>query len=177
MPEPELAHFRPSETIAPLVSEIFEREKAGIQELFPHAMIEQVGSSAIPGALTLGEVDIQIRVSSEDFTCVSQGLNARYRKHRPELWTEEFAIFQQTKGMELPLIIAVTVIDSSCDEFSKLRDAFLKDRALLETYNDLKKTYERKELREYRKAKKAFFGLNGASHFLVTEIGASLLDI
>ncbi len=166
MSKDKLAHFRPSEDFTSLISPVFLEEKERIQSHFPDAIVELVGSSAIPGALTMGDLDVQVRVTQADFTQVTEGLKELYRAHRPELWTEQFALFRWKDHPKVPIGVVVTVIDSAYDDFSKVRDLFRAKPELLEQYNALKRSYEGKDVDEYRTAKKAFFGPNGEQVFL-----------
>ena len=52
------------------------------------------------------------------------------------------------------------MIDSSDDEFIKHREALLHNPGLVQMFNELKKSFEGKEMTEYRKAKGDFLTKN-----------------
>ena len=49
------------------IENIFLEVKAKIIEILPNARVEHVGSSAIPGAVSKGDLDIFVGVTQEDF--------------------------------------------------------------------------------------------------------------
>jgi len=159
-------HFIPSEQIAVKAKQLFAEERTKILGMCPGVLVEHVGSSAIPGALTLGDLDIQVRVSLESFAHCIAVLEGLYHKNRPELWTSEFALFHCKEHPVMPMSIVLTVIDSSFDDFYKTRDYFIQHGDALDEYNALKKQYEGKLQDEYRSAKMAFFGPNGNNRLL-----------
>jgi len=159
-------HFIPSEQIAVKAKELFAEERAKILGMCPGVLVEHVGSSAIPGALTLGDLDIQVRVSLESFAHSVTALEGLYHRNRPELWTSEFALFHRKEHPVMPMSIVLTVIDSPYDDFYKTRDYLMQNGVALDEYNALKRQYEGKSQDEYRSAKMAFFGPNGNNRLL-----------
>ena len=116
------AYFKEHEEIYPIAHTFFEIESKRIKENFPSAIVEHVGASSVPGLLTLGDLDIQIRITENEFKKVIAFLNTLYHSHYPELWTDQFAIFHQKDHPIIELSIMVTVIGSPDDEFSTWRD-------------------------------------------------------
>jgi GrpB-like predicted nucleotidyltransferase (UPF0157 family) len=159
-------HFIPMEQVADQAKQLFAGERARILEVSPEVSVEHVGSSAIPGAFTLGDLDIQVRVGKKDFSSCVVELSKLYHRNRPELWTPEFALFHQKDHPELPMSIILTVIDSPFDDFSASRDYLIQHPEVLSEYNALKSQYEGKSYEEYRSAKRAFFGPNGNNRLL-----------
>lgn len=159
-------HFSKSEEVYPLARKVFGEECLRITEVFPRVIVEHVGSSIVPGALTLGDLDIQIRVRSEEFKEVREFLKSIYHENKPALWTNEFALFHKKEHPQLPVSIVLTVIDSAYDDFSKCRDLFISSHDALEKYNSLKMAYEGRTLNEYSAAKRAFFGPDGHNNLL-----------
>ena len=132
-----IAHFVKQEEVYPLAKKHFEIEKARILKSFPDAIVEFVGSSSIPGALTLGDLDIQVR------------------------WEEGLALLHWKDHPEIPMSIVVTVIDSPNDNYHKERDLFKNNPHLLEKYNNLKRGFEGKSVEDYKAAKRKLFGPHG----------------
>lgn len=60
------------------VEKAFLLHKKIISERLPFADVQHVGSSAIPNSLTKGDLDIQVRVTLEQFPIAVQTLEALY---------------------------------------------------------------------------------------------------
>ena len=161
-----MRHSTPeNQDIFSIAEKLFLQQKELILALIPSAQIEHVGSSSIKGATNIGDLDIQVRITQENFEQAERVLQSLYTVHHPELRNDQFAIFKSEKH-ELPIGVMLTVIDSKYDEFHRLRDLFINNSELLARYNELKKSYEGKPVQEYKKAKREFFGPNGYSHLL-----------
>ncbi|MFA5933773.1 MAG: GrpB family protein [Candidatus Paceibacterota bacterium] len=160
-----VVNFYPSEDIREEMEDVFNKEKAVLEGLLPNVIIEHVGSSAIPGALSKKDLDIQIRVLPHQFQDVLAIMNSNFLQKHPHLWTDDFAIFKSHE-YQAPLDYMITVIDSKKDDFHKVRDFFKNHPEFLAEYNELKRAYEGKMYSEYRKAKTEFLGGNGTVRFL-----------
>lgn len=164
MKDTDLVHFIPSDQIFKEAEAIFNTQKEILEKLLPEADIQHVGSCAILGALAKFDIDIQIRVSEDNFKKTVEIMNNNFIQKHPELWTEQFSIFKNDNNP--PIDYVVTVIDSRHDDFYRVRDYFVTHPDLLQQYNDMKKMYEGKPYAEYRKAKMEFLGGNGSVRFL-----------
>ena len=159
-------HFYKTEELLPIAKGLFKEEKEHILTLCPNALVEHVGATSVPGSLTVGDLDIQIRVTKQDFHSTCEKLKSLYHENHPHLWTNELALFHKKDHSEMPMSIMVTVIDTVFDEFYKTRDLLRKDKEMLAKYNDLKRRFEGKSIEEYKKAKREFFGPNGRNRLL-----------
>lgn len=159
-------HFLKYQEIYGTAIRLFIEEEKRIHSFFPSINIEHVGGTSIPNSITLGDLDIQIRVIQKDFLKVCKKLKTLYHENKPELWTDQFALFHWKDHPIIPMSIVLTVIDSPFDDFSKIRDLFKSDKNMLKKYNNLKKKYEGKTLEEYKTAKSHFFGNNGKNNIL-----------
>lgn len=149
--------FKASEDFKDLAEEIFQKEKSRILKLIPAAEIEHIGSTAIPGSITKGDLDINVRVTVEDFDKAVEKLKTLYQINQPKNWTDTFASFKDDDSFDLPIGVQLTVIDSEYDDFISLKDLLVKRVDLLEEYNQMKVKYEGKDMEEYRKEKSDFF--------------------
>jgi GrpB-like predicted nucleotidyltransferase (UPF0157 family) len=159
-------HFLTYEETNKIAVEFFNKEKERIHKDLPHAKIEHVGGTSIPNSLTLGDLDIQIRIKKEKFQEACNLLKNLYHENRKELWTDEFALFHWKDHPVIPMSIILTVIDSAFDEYYKVRDLLKTNPNILEKYNNFKKQFEGKTRQEYKKAKGLFFGENGKNNLL-----------
>ncbi|MBP7831593.1 MAG: GrpB family protein [Candidatus Pacebacteria bacterium] len=135
---------------------LFEEYKHQIEKLLPAADIQHVGGSSIPGAITKGDLDIQIRIRLEDMEAAITALDTIFERKHEELWNKNFAIFVDRK-VEPSTDIMISVIDSAYDTFFRVRDLLIADAGLLEKYNELKKKYAAEPYAIFSKHKRAFF--------------------
>lgn len=149
--------FHPTEEFLEKADKAFETEKDKIQDLIPEADVQHIGSTSIPGSITKGDLDINVRVQKEDFEKAVQVLKGMYLINQPENWTESYASFKDDGSTGIDIGVQLTVIGDKLDDFLIARDILLKHPELLEEYNALKKKYEGKDMAEYRKEKGAFF--------------------
>jgi GrpB-like predicted nucleotidyltransferase (UPF0157 family) len=81
----------------------FEAHRRGVATLLPAAEIEHVGATAVPGALTKGDVDLLVRVPERDFVEAVLLLRGRYIVHQHHNWTRTLASFK-ARGKSEPLV-------------------------------------------------------------------------
>ena len=127
-----------------------------LKELLPEADVQHVGSSAIPNSVTKGDVDIQVRVSAEQFSKAVELLSNLYERNDESIKTDTFRAFKDDTSNP-PLGVQLTVIDSEFDFFWKFRDVLLANNNYRDAYDKLKKEYEDKSMDAYREAKDIFF--------------------
>ena len=128
-----------------------------LQTLLDTTEIEHVGGSSVKGAITKGDLDIQVRISATNLEQIIQKLDTRFERKRAELWNEHFAIYADQRS-PLKVDIMVTVIGSPYDNFHRIRDVLQSNRDLLEEYNNLKVYHPNSSYDEYTENKKGFFG-------------------
>lgn len=150
-----MVNFQEQEKFQQRTKEVFLKERKKILHVVPVADIQHIGSTSIPGSLTKGDLDIQVRVKEKDFEKARNALLKMYKLNRGNPPTKTYASFK-SNTVRIPFGIQLTVIGSGEDNFSVLRDILLRDKKYLKQYNTLKKRYQGKAMREYRKAKGKF---------------------
>lgn len=135
---------------------IFKKISKLLIKLIPDAKIEHVGSTAIPGSITKGDIDIQVRIDQSQFTKAKNILNQYFEIDIINPATKDYCGFIDRKS-KITLSIQLTVIDSKSDDFYKIRDIIKKNKKLLKEYNEIKKKYHNKSIGVYRKEKEKFF--------------------
>ncbi len=160
----EIVHFLPSEEIFEKAKVIFDIQKNELEVILPKVDIQHVGSCAIPGAIGKFDIDVQIRVTKDQFNDVVDIMHKHYEPKHPEIWTDEFVAFSNNKDFLIDLV--VTIIDYNKDDFYRVRDALIDNPELLKEYNEMKMQFEGKLYGDYRKAKIEFLGGNGKVRFL-----------
>jgi GrpB-like predicted nucleotidyltransferase (UPF0157 family) len=142
--------------LTPQVERLLGRVLAQLQTLLPDAEMHHIGATALPGAMTKGDVDILLRVTRERFPAAVAVLKEHFAIKQPANWTTEFASFGDDNGQELPLGVQVVIKDSSADFLVYLRDYFLANRDALAAYDRLKIDHALEGEEAYWQAKNAF---------------------
>ena len=129
---------------------------AHVQALLPMATIEHVGSTAIPGALSKGDLDVLVRVHPADFQFARAALDEALRRSQRNPSTTDYAEY----GFDLDgcsASIQLAAIGSWHDRrFRGWKDALLAEPSLLDRYNGLKLRFEGRPMHEYDAAKASF---------------------
>lgn len=150
-------NFKPSEDFRISAEKLFKQEKSRILGSLPKADVQHIGASSIPGTITKGDLDINVRVAREDFKKAVELLKKLYEINQPENWSGDFASFKKDGYFDIDLGVQLVVIYSKSDDFVKIRN-LLRDRSdLVEKYNEMKIKFEGKSMEEYRKEKAEFF--------------------
>ena len=142
------------EEIRERVAGIFARRRAELEEVLPAARVEHVGSTAVPGSLTKGDLDICMIVAGEEFEPASRVLAERFEIHQPENWSATLASFiappQDGTDVGVQLVPA-----GSADErhFVGWRDRLRADPELRARYDELKRRHQADGIDAYRAAK------------------------
>jgi GrpB-like predicted nucleotidyltransferase (UPF0157 family) len=123
----------------------------------PDVEVEHVGSTAVPGALTKGDVDLLVRVARADFPMAVKALGGVYAVHQPQNWTASLASFIDAEASEPPVGVQLVASGSADDTlFVSFRDALIADAALLAEYNELKRSLAGEDYERYTEKKGEF---------------------
>lgn len=149
-----------SETIAEPAALTYGEHAERIRERLPHVEIKHTGGSSVPGVLTTGDVDLQVRVEEDEFAPAREVLEELYEPLHPHAWSGESAYFQEADS-DPPVEVALTV-KGTVDDFhhGEAWEAIAADDDLRERYNDLKRAHAGGTDEEYALAKREFFRLN-----------------
>lgn len=149
--------IRRAEDIQGLARTAFDAHRRDVVALLPGAEVEHVGATAVPGALTKGDVDLLVRVAEEDFAQAVSVLRKRYVVHQPHNWTGTLASFKAPDSSEPPVGVQLVVAGSDADGFfGPFRDALINDPALLAQYNELKLRLDGLDYETYTERKGTF---------------------
>ena len=133
----------------------FEHYRSLIAGRLPRASVEHIGSTAIAGSLTKGDLDLLVYVAPADFPAAEAVLAEHFQRNSESLHNDVFASFKDD-GADLPLGIQLTCDEALRDEFVRFREALLRDPLLVAAYNDLKRASEGLPMDEYRQRKDDF---------------------
>ena len=126
-----------------------------LNELLPIAIIEHIGSTSVHGAVTKGDVDIQVAVEAEDFDSSKQILD-RHFTHNPEMQPTSTFVSYSGKLESTEFGIQLICTGESEFKFVELREKLKNSPDLLKKYNSIKKANSSGNIDEYRKAKSDF---------------------
>lgn len=129
-----------------------EIEASLIAFLPASAEVLHVGSTAVVGCLTKGDLDVVVRVARHDFSMAEAELAVRYPRNLTSARTHDFSAFCAAPEVGIQL----TAIGGAFDFFHVFSDALRAAPELIEAYNRLKRRYDGRPMEDYRKAKDAF---------------------
>lgn len=138
--------------------ETLRRQTERLTRLLPTtAELEHIGATAIPGALTKGDLDILVRVQADDFAPSVMVLSDQYTVHQVQNWTSTLASFIDPTEAEPEVGVQLVVAASPDDAlFGPFRDALIADPDLLQQYNALKQRLDGTDYATYTAAKGEF---------------------
>ncbi|MFL5358971.1 GrpB family protein [Archangium sp.] len=152
----ETVRFLPHAQVRERAEAAFREHHARLSSLLPYADVQHVGGTAIPGARTKGDLDIQVRVPAERFVEADAVLARHYARNEGSDRTPEFASFHD-ESLPVPLGIQLTAMGGSRDFFSRARDRLLEHPEWVAEYDALKAKWEGGSMEAYREEKSAFF--------------------
>ena len=153
----ESVNFKPQSDFADKAQKAFEEEKEKLATIIPNADIQHIGSTSIPNAITKGDLDLQVRIEGIDFQEAIEKLKKLYDINQPENWTENYASFKDGKR-DMSIGIQLTVKGSGDDRLFQEQQKLLSNNPdVLKEYNEMKLSFEGKDIREYRAARHKFF--------------------
>ena len=119
----------------------------------PEAEVEHVGSTAVPGCLTKGDLDVLVRVPRADFLRSMQVLDGLLVRSSRNDATDEYVEYDY-EGHEFSASVQLAVLDGWHDRrFHGLKVRLTSDPRALKAYNSMKRVYEGRPMAEYRQAK------------------------
>ena len=124
-----------------------------LSALLPHAEVEHVGATAVPGCLSKGDLDVLVRVARPVFEAsavVLDGALHRSDRNAPTAEYVEYDAAVEDVAASVQLVAAGSELD---DRFSRLKAILLADPAALADYNELKVRCEGGTMSAYRLAK------------------------
>jgi GrpB-like predicted nucleotidyltransferase (UPF0157 family) len=134
----------------------FQLVQARVQEVVPYAEIEHIGSSAIRGSISEGDLDILVRVSVENFNQALEKIQTLdFFIKEGTLRTESLCMLE-TPRYGLDVAIQLIEKGSEFEDFVVFRDRLNADPALVEEYNDLKRRATGLSPNDYRAIKSEF---------------------
>jgi len=140
---------------APLAAR-FEALALALREWVPEGRLEHIGSSAVPGAVSKGDLDVCLIVAAAAHAdTVARLLAQGYTEQRDTLRTPELCMLNAPQQAP-EHAVQVVAAGSKFENFLRFRDALRADPALVEQYNLVKRRSVGLGEHGYREAKSRF---------------------
>ena len=162
--DPErFVEFLNESEIRATVLAVFDALHAELRALLPDAAIEHVGSTAIPGAVTKGDLDVCVLVEQGAFREADRILADHFPRNTGSDQTASFSAFSD-ESRRLPVGVQLAARGGPEDSFVRWRELLRGSPQLLSAYNDLKRRWHGRSHEDYRAAKAHFIeqGLESA---------------
>jgi len=153
---PELRFFM-SDLFVEEAKLAFAEHQRRIRASLPDAEIRHTGGTSIPGVLTAGDVDLQVRVEPSSFEMARDALCKLYEPLHPDVWHSGGAFFIAPGSM--PRVeVALTAVGGLDDlHHGDAWRQIAADQDLIDQYNALKREHEGGSVDDYLAAKRDFF--------------------
>ncbi|WP_150378162.1 GrpB family protein [Acinetobacter pittii] len=136
-------------------AQLFNSYHKAICALLPFAKIEHIGSSAIPNAISKGDLDIYIEVIPEQFEfAIEQLKTLNFIEKQNTLRTHELCMLESLNNDDLAFQIVVT--DSVFTFFLTFKNKLISSPTLVNEYNQLKLQCSHLDPDQYRTIKSDF---------------------
>ena len=128
----------------------------GLRDILPaSARISHIGSTAVEGLQTKGDLDILVRVPKDAFMAADAALAARFPRNKGSVRTDDFSAFE-VPDEALPVGIQLAAIDGAFDHFHLFAAALAAHPALIDGFNEIKQLFDGQPMTDYRAAKALF---------------------
>lgn len=129
--------------------------KSQIETLVPSAVVEHIGASSIPMAVSKGDLDIFVGVADAELESTVVVLTKLgFQEKVDTLRTSELCMLESTSDNDVALQVVAKGSEFEC--FLEFRDKLRANTLLVQQYNELKMACEGLSQEAYRKRKSAF---------------------
>lgn len=125
-----------------------------LSALLPYAEVEHVGSTAVPGCIGKGDVDVLVRVLATDFATAAAALDALLTRSVRNDANDSYVEYdwrQEGVAASVQLVVAGSFLDG---RFHGLKRVLLSDPGAIERYNALKASCAGVSMDVYRERKR-----------------------
>ena len=153
----QIVRFSDAEEVFERADALYERVERMLRIRLPNADIHHVGSTAVRGSVTKGDLDVVVRVARSAFCLAEEVLASIFERNLESSRSEDFAAFLD-KTTDPELGVQLVVEGGAADTLLAWRRGLQTDAELREQYNELKRAYDGRQMNEYRDAKAEFIG-------------------
>ena len=140
----------------PLAQRVFESVRAEVNGLLPHARVEHVGASSVPGAISKGDVDVYVGVETHQHEAAICTLEANGYVIKPDTLRTASLCMLVTDKHDCDVALQVVESGSKFEMFLIFRDRLSTDEKLLGEYNRMKLESSGMDAEDYRLRKSKF---------------------
>jgi GrpB-like predicted nucleotidyltransferase (UPF0157 family) len=151
----DVVYFSNTPCIFTKADNLFNATVERLKGVLPSADFQHIGSTAIPGSLTKGDLDIVVRVPPEDFDEAEHCLAALFERNYGSTRNRVFSSFQDRMS-DPELGLQLVAIGSEFDHFHTWRRLLEGDIQLRHSYDELKRRFQGRSIKLYRDAKAEF---------------------
>ncbi|MFA3082967.1 MULTISPECIES: GrpB family protein [Acinetobacter] len=136
-------------------TQLFNSYQKEISTLLPFAKIEHIGSSAIPNAISKGDLDIYVEVKSDQFEfAIEQLKTLNFIEKQNTLRTHELCMLESLNDDDVAFQIVVS--GSIFTFFLAFKNKLIESPTLVNEYNQLKLQCSHLDPDQYRTIKSDF---------------------
>lgn len=148
--------FLNPEDFAADLNRIFDELKVRFVRVLPNCEVDHIGSSAIEGAISKGDLDILVRVDKRHLSDSVERLQSLgFEIKQGTLRTDELCMLFTTEFAE-DVSVQLIAKGSAFEDFLHFRDKLNANRSLVREYNELKLRCASLSPDEYRAEKSKF---------------------
>ena len=151
----ERVRFSSDAALFDRAARLYAEVEPRLRALLPAADIQHVGSTAVPGSVTKGDLDVVVRVEPAAFAAADKLLGKHFDRNLGSDHNAEFAAFS-VADTQPELGIQLVAIGGGADHFLAWRDRLVADPELRAAYDGLKTRFDGASMDAYRAAKGEF---------------------
>ena len=138
--------------------EALNSERQRVLELLtaclPSEHVHEVGSTAVPGLLGKQDLDFLVLVPAKDFLSTRSVLDQRFSRNPAQLSNDVYQGYMVASDFDVA--IQLTIKGGPHDSFLDFLARLRASASLRAAYNQLKQSFDGRDMDEYREAKGAF---------------------
>ena len=138
------------------VSRLYEEVREKVHQLLPNARLEHIGASAVPGAISKGDLDVFVGVDRKEVEIAIARLEHNGYRVKADTFRSESLCMLEIDAYEYPVALQVVANGSEFEMFLTFRDALRNSKVLLQEYNQMKHLSKGMSENAYRAKKSAF---------------------
>ncbi len=148
--------FLEADEYGPRIETIYSELRLDLESCLPGARIEHIGSSAIAGAISKGDLDVFVGVRAADFQRSLRAIKGlQFSEKEGTLRTDSLCMLV-TEKYDYDVAVQLVVNGSEFENFLRFRDLLNSNPALVLEYNRLKRSCEGLGPDAYRREKASF---------------------
>lgn len=141
---------------SPRTSEIYDQLFSVLKKLLPDSRVEHIGSSAVVGSLSKGDLDILVAVEQNEFDKTLKVIKSiGFVEKEGTLRTNELCMLITDK-YNYDVAIQLIIEGSEFEDFARFRDILNSNPYLVEEYNQIKLQFFDTKPDIYREKKSIF---------------------